>query len=269
VRCRGRSGTPFTLFSFQDIVTSVTGVILFVTLMLVVELSQRVLGQPNDTPIEAATPVDRRQELNLLAQEIAELERQLQETQRIVQGAAQATPEQLTQELVVTTEQIRALKDELAQLVRRQKELRMAVQESAAEFESRTDINLAKELRVRAAQLLEKAERVKTRTALVFNPPLGEDKHAWLLLIASKQIQALPSRSQWTPQVFNFEPTQTLLDWATKFGTREHYFVLMIRPSGIALARQVEDALTKAGFEIGLDLIAERQSVEFTPSDEK
>ena len=44
---RKRKGAPFSLFAFQDAITSVCGVVVLITLMLALELTRRVA---DDTP---------------------------------------------------------------------------------------------------------------------------------------------------------------------------------------------------------------------------
>src|SRR5262245_5426312 len=51
---RGRGGTPISLFSFQDIITSVTGIMILVTLILALDVIRRRQGAP-DTQTAALT----------------------------------------------------------------------------------------------------------------------------------------------------------------------------------------------------------------------
>jgi len=43
---RKKGGSPFSLFSFQDIITCVSGIIILITLILAVELTQRKQAKP-------------------------------------------------------------------------------------------------------------------------------------------------------------------------------------------------------------------------------
>src|SRR5262245_50889879 len=49
---RGRSGVPISLFSFQDIVTSVTGIMILVTLFLALDIIRRRQGAPDTQTAE-------------------------------------------------------------------------------------------------------------------------------------------------------------------------------------------------------------------------
>ena len=42
---RSQKGQPFTLFSFQDIMTSVCGIVVLITLLLALELTRRSLDE--------------------------------------------------------------------------------------------------------------------------------------------------------------------------------------------------------------------------------
>ena len=47
---RGRSGPVISLFAFQDIITSVTAIVIVVTLFLALDLVQRKQGQASESP---------------------------------------------------------------------------------------------------------------------------------------------------------------------------------------------------------------------------
>jgi hypothetical protein len=70
---RRRSGSPpISLFSFQDIITSVTGIMILVTLLMSVELVRRPL-QEHRPKSSDATPTE--ESANSPSQELAELQR--------------------------------------------------------------------------------------------------------------------------------------------------------------------------------------------------
>ena len=51
---RGQRTSPFSLFSFQDIITCVSGIFILITLMLVLQLVQRKQAKPQFDASEIA-----------------------------------------------------------------------------------------------------------------------------------------------------------------------------------------------------------------------
>ena len=79
------NSVPFSLFAFQDIITSVTGIILLITMMMAVELVQN-MQRAASAPQEQKSPAIEgtlRGAIEDNTQEIVRLERLLEETTTI------------------------------------------------------------------------------------------------------------------------------------------------------------------------------------------
>lgn len=70
---RGRAGAAFSLFSFQDIITSVTGIMILVTLILALELIQRKEASPTEKTEEIIEDLD---------STVAEMQKRIEVVQR-------------------------------------------------------------------------------------------------------------------------------------------------------------------------------------------
>lgn len=55
---RGQNGVAFSLFAFQDIITSVTGIMILVTLILALELLQQMEASPSQRTKEVVQDID-------------------------------------------------------------------------------------------------------------------------------------------------------------------------------------------------------------------
>jgi hypothetical protein len=51
--------------------------------------------------------------------------------------------------------------------------------------------------------------------------------------------------------------TKQFLAWAGNQDDRTHYFVILIKPSGLLLAEELEEKLKELGFDAGSDLLPE------------
>src|SRR5689334_22415324 len=94
---RGRGGNPFSLFAFQDIITSVSGIFIVIVLLLSLELIQR----PAHSSPAASSPI------NELTEAIRKAEAELQQLKRtatanhdLAVDLAKHTPESLREKIV-------------------------------------------------------------------------------------------------------------------------------------------------------------------------
>jgi hypothetical protein len=83
-RRKGNS-VPFSLFAFQDIITSVTGIILLITMMMALELVQNMQRAASAPQEQKSSAVEQtlRGAIEENSQEIVRLERLLEETTTI------------------------------------------------------------------------------------------------------------------------------------------------------------------------------------------
>src|SRR5688572_14968092 len=95
-RMRRSTAQPITLFSFQDIITSVTGVMVLLTLLMALELIQRVVAAPTHQTI-----VQTRQSGQSLAEmraEITTLRQQLESSNLIAENLPSFDPNKLRED---------------------------------------------------------------------------------------------------------------------------------------------------------------------------
>ena len=62
MRTRGSSSSPFSLFAFQDIITSVIAIVILVTMILALEIVNRVTQAPDDAKIITVADIHSAQE---------------------------------------------------------------------------------------------------------------------------------------------------------------------------------------------------------------
>src|SRR3954471_6793037 len=172
---RRRKSSPFSLFSFQDIVTSVTAVIILITLILALELVTR-------QPTSAADQLHQSVAALQSALEQADHERQSlvtrlqQEAARTLEQAS-TTPKLLQRDLEQTQEQVAKLQQELEQLRLRQNSAKR--QEDAALARS-LDRNAHRkeleDLKTKSSAAESERQQIVNGNQLIFNRPSGTTK---------------------------------------------------------------------------------------------
>jgi len=268
-----KDNTPaISFFSFQDIITSITGIMFLVVLILVL----MILRSPAD-PL-------RQREMNVSG-EIRELEKNLLELRRAVAALNSRTEEQrrrleelkklkleslpglkssLIAKLDAADAEIRSRQEETKHfrtLLRQEKDAAKKQQSllaadrsasAAAESEIR---DLVK--RIAEEQLLRK----KLEKVLQFVWDRRNPRNPILLVCGEMEITANMLRGLKEQVVFT--DSGKCLDWCKSQDRDDVYFILLIKPSAFTYAEKFSLELLKAGFQRGREVLPDDKTVIF------
>ncbi|HUG91482.1 MAG TPA: hypothetical protein VML55_11640 [Planctomycetaceae bacterium] len=254
---RGRANAAFSLFAFQDIITSVTGIMLLVTMLLALELLQR----QESSPPAATAQISRDLEQVVAEQraEIKEIEAQLsQEQAELAELAAYdlARAERQSAELAGMN---RRLEQELAELRRNESESERRAREARArEQQQATDARTVEQLQDEARRKQAQLARLKAAGRVVFNPTAGDAKTPWLVEVAAAGLSVAETGRAAPPQTF--ADAGSFLAWARRQNPAAVYFVLLIKPDGIETYRTLFAELRRLNFDLGFDLLTSSQT---------
>jgi len=262
---RGRTTPPITLFSFQDIVTSVVGTIILVTLMLILELLHRRLSPGVEGAAASAAAL--RHAVQDAEHEIQNLEVHLGRKGEWVQELAQSSPEQLSRDRVVVQRQMEGLATELNLLIRQHKRIRdEEAKLQALELERESDRRRLARLQATARTLHDQLDRIRREDYLVYNPPAGTGKRAWLVDVSAERFAISPLGHAGENLAFEERIVGRRIaafsNWARKRNPEEEYFVLLIRPTAVTSFDVLRTNLERMGFEIGFDVVGAKQTVK-------
>lgn len=258
---RRRSPTPvLSLLAFQDIIVSVTGIVLLITLLLALELTQQV---------DASDAVDAQ-----LATELQEAIDRLDRERQSLRSAIDAGAERLREEssrpprdwdreiaqAQLDLDRIRRATEQRAQaLARAEDELQHT---EAALFDQDETLQELAALEEQIAQLEREAERVGRMVGRL------SDRVGWRVELTGTTIRVVPMKQQATsptyPERTNplLEPeqdsvTRAFLDWVSSAPIRRSYLLLVVRPSGIARFSGLQKRLDQLGVRYGYEAIGE------------
>lgn len=251
---------PFSLFSFQDIVTGLCGVmVLFVLVMLVDLIAGRMA--PRDEP--ETPPIEAEDDLVSLKREIAELRRHLAELkddtgQIVVALESKAAPEKEARLI----EELNEKEREAAALLSQIQDLRMRVAKARdADAESRQKVSeMEKTRRILQARL----DELKNKRGVTLIPERGEFKAPVFIVCGRGGVEFLrpiakTTRRKWYPygdMVAGVTDELSVLDRTT------HTVILLIRPSGISRMDTLVGLVKKLGFSYGRDPLEEDVDVD-------
>ncbi len=260
---RGRDAAPFSLFAFQDIITSVTGIMILITLILAIELIQRADSEQQRsmrTVEEARAAVA---SVANLKEAVAQDEKNLKALRNQISQQASAFVESARYDashVQTQLDDLKRLNQELEQETSRRAERSREAKDR--ENAAREQLENREDDRKKVAAMLaaikdkkEKLKRLRELNRMIFNPAPGDPKTPWLLEISADHILAAQVGVETPPAVF--ENADDLQQWAK--GKRDHeseYFVLLIKPDGVEKFQHVNAVLRKLDFDMGYELLS-------------
>jgi hypothetical protein len=279
---RRRSRQPaISLFSFQDIVTSVTAILILVVLILTLELiSQKYREAATDGEATAAGVADAVAEMESLAERL-----EARKVDHPTRSVAPLSPEAARREeriLGAQVERVTAQLDGLRRVheeadrqaktaedaLRRQQAQADAVgeQERDAERldEERRELNASNAAERERLALLERTleGRPPPGAELVFNRPRDGDRQSWLLEVSDRGFSSLRlGTGRAEPLGIAVGEGSRFDAWVGRLTPRGDYVLILARPSGLDSARAPAEALEERGIPHGLDFIGEGQTV--------
>ncbi|WP_428308000.1 hypothetical protein [Lacipirellula sp.] len=253
----------FSLFSFQDIITSVTGVIILVTLLLAVELIKR-------PPIQAVESQDAaNQELQTqiagLDVELESLNQMVQENTAFLHESASLSLSDLEQ---TRNELARRVQDAEHSAETTSKSLKESIARSAAAKSEMSKIETASlsQLQADNAALATEIEAIKASNHVVYNQVHGSRKVAWIVDLQSARIRVLKPGDAGVEQDFS-EPSEaervrSFLAWARTINRQDNFFVLLVRPESIGIYQAVYEKTNELKYDLGFDLLGSDTEVK-------
>ena len=268
-----KDNTPaISFFSFQDIITSVTGIMFLVVMLLVLMVLR--------SPVNAI----RQKEMNV-SKEIRELEKPLRELRRALaalNGRTEAERKRLEELKKLKLESLPGLKAslieklnaadaEIRSLQEETKYLRSQLkqeQKTAETFRTRLDADksantaLESEIRELVKHIAEEQQlRKKMEKVLRFVWDRQNSRNPVLLVCGETEISANMLRGK-TEQVV-FDDYAKCLEWCKSQDRNEVYFILLIKPSAFTYAEKFSLELLDAGFQRGREVLPDDKTVIF------
>lgn len=248
---------PFSLFAFQDIITSVTGIMILVTLTLALELLQRTEGAPAEKTAEVvsqleASVLDNQEQIQQLNQRLARGKDALARLAGFDQSQVRRQLEQLrklNQQLDAEMEQFASEREDA---LRRKREIEGEKRRRASDPQTLQD------LLARAEQRRQQIEKLRKSNRTIFNPTPGQAKTPWLVEVNAESFAVAQWGKSAPPQLFR--SSSQLKSFLAGRDRGSEYFVLLVKPDGIENFARARHVFREAGFDVGFDLLAASQT---------
>ena len=282
-RLRNLGSTRISFFAFQDIITSVSGILILVTLILAADLDKITDGTSSES-----NPEFERQLAELIqSQNQLELENQRMQ-KNLAEAESLPNAEKLQQDIAslktqleFEQKQVSALDTEgqKREIASRQQEvtlglsnLRQTIESIKKETEQLAQKNLtvakqAEQLRHQLEVVQTKLLKVKSREGQVWLIPEASNSTKEPILVVASGQGIIVERFD-RPDL---RKTFPISEAGTKFKSYisslskiQQYFVFYVRPSGIELFNELSEVARDQSFDVGFDAVDENQVVHFS-----
>ena len=265
---RDEETSAVSLFSFQDLITSITGIMFLVVLMLVLSLLNAHIPEKHFTPPQETAQLTA--EAVQLQKTIAALQMHNQDNDRQLAELRKLSPEELPRRR-------NSLQEKLKQIMEKLKQQDDSLQQIKTQSD-RDEKNLAQlneitnrlaesnlhqqkqlaELTLALQQLQRKQEQMKSLLKYTVDsssgkiPVLLELGSDGIQLLDTSAMQKLDLRSNSIENSMN-----NLQNQLSRFDPAQYYFSAAVKPGGFIYAGKVLSLLKKSGFERGVEIIPE------------
>jgi hypothetical protein len=275
--------SKITFFAFADIITAVSGMLIFITLLLATDL-----GRPTDNSSQAANAELNRQLQETLTKQ-AQVDAETRDLQRLLAAAntapapdkLQSDISRLRTDLASEKSKHSGLAEQLAAskstLDDRDKLLGLTavkenIQERADELQAmaRTNANIRDEtaaLEKKIASVQTKIQKLRAREGQVWLVPdrQTKTKEPILAIVGGNGLTLERFNHPELTKTFNTDSAHSGLESYLKHANPAgQYVVFLIRPSGIGEFKDLVELARANSFEVGFDALEEDREIHFT-----
>ena len=269
MRRRRNNGAPVTFFSFQDVMLSLIGITIVITLILVLQVTDSAVAVLKRTGGAAGRAAQVEEKNRALSARVAALEYAVREGQKRPDGDPLAKRASLRQELVFAAGKLDDLERQADELVKQLRELTLQHPEAGAL------VQLTELVRMRD-ELLAELQTLERRRRISYLIDANNSARPILLEVSGTRIVACDLSADGVAIRIASGTSAAQVNDALEFyrtiaAGQQSYVLLVVKPSGIAQywsIRAAIDALPESSRPaIGLDLIPEDAFVsELFPS---
>ena len=272
---RGRSTeTPLSLFSFQDVITSITGIMILVVLMLVLEvISRKELKTPGPPP-KGKSAAELEGEIAAGQATLGKLQSAVKQAEQTITMYSRNNPKEIAAAIEREEQKQRGLLNQV-----KKEGDKIARLNSQAEKIDEQNAQLTEEIEqllAKLAELQRQLEALKVNPRVTFQVPRGTRKTPIVVRCSARGIRAKaltrdPEVKTFVAPGGDFQASVTaFIRWARTRNRRQDVFVVLVKPSEAMYARFVVDTLyrqkdekNEPRFSVGYEPIEQEKAPVF------
>lgn len=253
-RLRQRGMARISFFSFQDIITSVTGILILVTLML--SFSVQTAEPSEDQQRETRLQTER--------ERLAQIERENEAIQRRrLEAETLPDPTQARATLEAMRKEGRQVSDQLQRSEAALRELQAQAERQKPVAELRNELAQVDE---NLHALQEKLAREKTNSNVVFIIPDAETRRSSkqpVAIVVNETKAAAQRLNGAEARETTLESVESASALLARYNAERDFLVFYFRPSGVKWFDAFRAAARRIGFEMGYDALEENKQIIF------
>lgn len=264
MRTRRAAINTVSFFAFQDIITSVVGIFVLITLIMILELVQTKIGSAGQ---HASVSAIQLKQLEELEQEVAKLATVQSNLQAKAHKAATNNAFTLEEELSSLNRQQQEIDDELKAAIRRTSKLEEQLRN--AESNEKQLMAKEKELASKFADSESLAEEQKAAAKviavleiekpLIFRDQTEQGRNLVLVVLEKQAIIASDAQSGRNQTFAGASRERDFRTWLADIDLKTRQFLLITKPSGAGDFEKVRKSLSAANAIYGFDVAGEDQ----------
>ena len=273
-----RTQTRISLFSFQDIITSVVGVMLLIVLILLLKLVSQMFAAP---PSPTMTEQEIRQQIDSIQPVLMELQDSIVELRRARDQSEVLTPSQeqidavrstidmIETSVAATDKRIEEIKKRVAEL--QNDPVMPQLEKVQAEIDHLIDklakltkdkATLEKELQNLKDQNAAQNQQITGRVKVVFK----KDTNKTAFIVDYKNVSGRDTIAVYREDGSSertFSSQVAFFEWMDGRNRNAEHFIVYIRPSRFAQYNRIIEVLRLMKFDVGLQVIGEDTNLFF------
>lgn len=264
---RKKKVTSFSLFAFQDIITSVTGIVIIMVLLLTLELVDRPVQADS---LSAETYQQLNQSIESINKQIEQFRSSTMQQEEMIREVAKTSSPELNNEIDELKQDLQDLRDEIENIETAHRQLEensRKIDVSEAEQQEMLDDIL--QLQAEVDRLRSAIEQVESKNRIVFSVPKGHQRNGWLVVVGKEMIRIAPFGRAQPPIVFRSSggvlsrtsAVKAFAGWIEDNRAAVRYLLVIIRPRGVSAFDELEPMIREMNIDYGFDLIAEDERV--------
>lgn len=245
---RKSTAAAFSLFSFQDIITSVTGIMILVTLILALDLMDRTVQSPSVATTENVEQTD--ETLEELQKQIDALKQSLQSGVASLANLPSLDASTLDRKLRETEDSRQRIDTESAEKQREldKKQQSLQVIKTADLKDKDQQQQTLEDLEQRVDDLTVKLESIESQDRMFFKEGVT-GKETWVVEVEASAIRAGKIGVNAPPK--SFSNSSSFQAWLTSLNKNKEALYLVIKPGGEKTFAACKTAVIEGGFDFG------------------
>jgi hypothetical protein len=276
-KVKHNNGSPISLFSFQDIITSVTGIMILIVLLLILSILDKKMVEESKS--KSAIP----QNTKILNARVKILQKQVEREKldlKALNNASQSNPKSLSTLLKFQEKEINLKAKNIAEIKRLKTELKekssridnlLKKRETLTKEATRISSDCDRDLRIKKEiefyeNKITKIEKLKN--SVLFSVSRQDRKTAFFVICSLDGIEIRTNSGILIKKIHddsnNFSQTiARFKNWLNTRNANKEYLLLILKPSSAGFSPSLMFLLNSQGFEYGLEPLQESKSLVF------